>query len=65
MWQHICGWQGQENELRPAVWQGMHYGYECPQCGDEWPFFNETYEMREEECLEWTPGNRDKVKRSK
>jgi hypothetical protein len=41
IWNHGCGWSGFEDELTPHYYNDILIGYECPKCGEEWPFDDE------------------------
>lgn len=61
MWTHSCGWTGDTDQLKPSIWQGIKYGLECPQCGDEWPFwYDEDWSDEEDGQYEYCPRNRIK-----
>ena len=64
MWFHHCGWSGTEVELKPSVWQGIEYGFECPKCGDDWPFEDDDTEIPEDDEYEWSASNRVRSQRA-
>jgi hypothetical protein len=69
IWNHGCGWSGFEDELTPHYYNDILIGYECPKCGEEWPFDDEPELQFQLYCEqpedEWIPTNRDKKLQSR
>lgn len=62
MWLHLCGWTGDESQLKSLVHDGIEYGLACPKCGDDWPFGDDEWAdgPDADELHDWEPSNRVK-----
>ena len=62
MWTHVeCGWKGEESALIVTHIDGVAVSAVCPQCGGDWPFFDDDtfVEPDAPEEVEYVPRNRE------